>query len=513
MTPTQLKLRALRQRQSRERGRMSELGLAENLTDETRAELDTIERGTPDLERQIRAATVTVEAEEAEQRAAGAAARAPEDDAEAREVRELRGKVKLSGYVAAAVEQRSAEGAEAEYNAARGIAGNRFPLELLAPEMRATTDADTTTMPRRWLDRLFAGTAAERIGITMESVPTGVASYPVTTAGASAAQRQRSTDSAADAAWTIGVTEIRPTRNAVRLLFSIEDAARIPGLESALTRDLRMALMEGVDRAIFLGDATASGTDADITGLTTAAITETTITQSNKILGAGNARRLHRDGRRDSRKLARRSAGGRQCRRMASLGKHHHQLDGGQHDPRRFPSSCRTVVVGAWRYRRCNAQWRLRGLHRAFHGHRGRRRSGCLGSRRVDPRSLQRGRERRGRTDALLSLGLRSAASVELHAHQVCDLIMSGVERREAGGEIRVEGRRLSGVVMKYGDISPSHRERFLPGSLRLAGCGSPRPFPRHRKGRCVASGRRPGAPKWPQCAHHACGSAAYPCG
>ena len=46
---------------------------------------------------------------------------------------------------------------------------------------------------------------------------------------------------------------------------------------------------------------------------------------------------------------------------------------------------------------------------------------------------------------------------------------MSGVERREAGGEIRVEGRRLSGVVMKYGDISPSHRERFERGSLRLA--------------------------------------------
>ena len=58
---------------------------------------------------------------------------------------------------------------------------------------------------------------------------------------------------------------MKPKRNAVRLLFSIEDAARIPGLESALNRDLRMALKEGVDRAIFLGDATATGNDADIT--------------------------------------------------------------------------------------------------------------------------------------------------------------------------------------------------------------------------------------------------------
>ena len=55
-------------------------------------------------------------------------------------MRALRSRVKLSGYVAAAVEQRGADGAELEYNQARGIAGNRFPLELLAPpvETRAS---------------------------------------------------------------------------------------------------------------------------------------------------------------------------------------------------------------------------------------------------------------------------------------------------------------------------------------------------------------------------------------
>ena len=46
---------------------------------------------------------------------------------------------------------------------------------------------------------------------------------------------------------------------------------------------------------------------------------------------------------------------------------------------------------------------------------------------------------------------------------------MAGVERRAALGEIRAEGRRLSGIVMKYGDVSPSHRERFEPGALRMA--------------------------------------------
>ena len=79
----------------------------------------------------------------------------------------------------------------------------------------------------------------------------------MTTAGASAAQRGRA-EAAADAAWTIGVTELKPTRNAVRAVFTEEDARRLPSLEASLRRDLGMALAEGVDRSIFLGDATAT---------------------------------------------------------------------------------------------------------------------------------------------------------------------------------------------------------------------------------------------------------------
>ena len=233
MTLTQKKLRELRARQSTERGRMAELGVADELNDETRAELDAIEQGTPDLERQIRAATVAVEAEEAEQRAAGPGDPAAGTDAEDRERAELRGKVRMGRYVVRRQSRmRSVDGAEGELNAAVGIGANRFPLELLAPperrtEDRETTGADIQTMPRTWLDRLFAETAAMRLGITMESVPAGSASFPVTTAGASAAQRGKD-QAAADTAWTVGVTELKPKRNAATLKFSIEDTARIP---------------------------------------------------------------------------------------------------------------------------------------------------------------------------------------------------------------------------------------------------------------------------------------------
>ena len=41
---------------------------------------------------------------------------------------------------------------------------------------------------------------------------------------------------------------------------------------------------------------------------------------------------------------------------------------------------------------------------------------------------------------------------------------------RRPGGELRAEGRRLSGIVLAYGDVSPTHRERFEPGALDTAG-------------------------------------------
>ena len=216
----------------------------------------------------------------------------PADDPENRnagegaEFRALESRVSLGAYLGAAWEGRSIGGAELEYNQALEMGADRFPIRLLAPpEERATTATDTAVRPVRWVDRLFADTAAMRLGITFDSVAPGVSSHPVTTAGASAAQRGKE-EAAADAAWTVGVVEMKPKRNSVRAVFTIEDQARIPGLEEALQRDLRMALAEGVDRAVFLGDDGANGTDSDIAGLTSATgVTETTITQSNKVKG------------------------------------------------------------------------------------------------------------------------------------------------------------------------------------------------------------------------------------
>ena len=278
--------------------RGAEIATADEATDEMRTELSEL-GGKLKVKREDRATLnelIGAEREADETRTAAVMARIPGDVAtvrpEDRERMELRSRTRFRDFLVAVDEHRTADGAAGEYLDALGIkrigrnGGTAFPMEMLAPpmEQRATSNTDTTVMPRRWLDRLFAGSAAMTVGVTMESVPAGVASFPVTTAGASAAQRQRSTDAAADAVWTVGVTEAKPKRNAVRAVFSIEDAARIPGLESALVRDLRMALVEGIDKAIFIGDAGATGNDADITGLRTAAdVDEEELSQANKV--------------------------------------------------------------------------------------------------------------------------------------------------------------------------------------------------------------------------------------
>lgn len=49
--------------------------------------------------------------------------------------------------------------------------------------------------------------------------------------------------------------------------------------------------------------------------------------------------------------------------------------------------------------------------------------------------------------------------------------MMEGIETRAVSVEIRAaaDGKTIGGILMPYGRVSESHRERFLPGSLRAA--------------------------------------------
>ena len=208
---------------------------------------------------------------------------ATKDTPEGKEYRELRSSVDFGRYVSAAMGGHGVtNGPELELNQHLKIADGYFPMELLAGklETRAIIAGEAQTSQGTWLDRVFHGTAAESIGISFRPVAPGVSAYPVTSAGGAPQQRGR-TQAAAARTYTVAVTEIKPARRAVHGVYSIEDDARLPGLGAAIERDMRMAMVESVDLAVFKGDANANEDTADIVGLQTAGITEATLTQAN----------------------------------------------------------------------------------------------------------------------------------------------------------------------------------------------------------------------------------------
>ena len=275
-------------RASEIRARLAELAGAEKMGAEERAEIAKLRTEYKDVELRIQAATVGAAGPDDPAKPT----EPTEPDAEERELLELRARVEFAPYLTAALERRGVvDGAEAEYNKHLNVPVDRFPLELLAPkveeqapraEERAKINGDSFTSQGPWLDRLFSNTAASFLGITMPSVPAGISSYPVITSDADPKQRGR-TEAASAATISATIFEIKPTRNAVHAVYSIEDDSRLPGLADAISRDLSAAMVEKIDRAIFKGDSGANENSADIVGLQTAGITEITLTQSEKV--------------------------------------------------------------------------------------------------------------------------------------------------------------------------------------------------------------------------------------
>ena len=258
MTAAQTKLRQLKERQSRERQRMAELGMVDELTTETRAELDTIETGTPDLERQIRAATQAVEAEEGEQRTQQTAA---SPDPEMRERIELRSTAQLTNYLLAAARGRLVGGAEAELAAAAGVQG--IPLELWdipRQEHRAVADAPGTVGVN--LDPIrpavFANSIAPRLGIEMPRVMSGTYATATISTSQDASALAKSA-AAAGVAGAFTVTTAQPKRISARLELTLEDIAAVGqvNFEAILRENLALAISDELDDQAINGDGQA----------------------------------------------------------------------------------------------------------------------------------------------------------------------------------------------------------------------------------------------------------------
>lgn len=270
MTAAQKRLRELRERQSRERQRMAELSNEDALTDETRAELDGIEKGTPDLERQLRAAQTALETEEREARDKGGNAPAT-GDAEMRERIELRSRASVGRYFEAALRGRAVSGAEAELQQAAGIDG--IPLELWQPpqEQRDITPAPGTTGINLDVLRpyVFAPSVVSRLGIEMPMVPSGTyASGTITTAATAGAVPKGGAGTTGDVPETAAAFTVETTmgkRIGASLMLSIEDIAAVgqANFESLLREHISVVVSDELDDQALNGD----GSGDNLTGI------------------------------------------------------------------------------------------------------------------------------------------------------------------------------------------------------------------------------------------------------
>ena len=265
MTEAQKRLRELQDRQSKERGKMAELAKVDSLTDEQRAELDKIETGTPDLERQIRAARVAVEDEE--KAAQTKALDTP--DAEMRERIELRSKASLGKFLTAALSGRQVDGPEAELRSAAGITDG-IPLELWDTPVEQRDDVVTDAPDTVGINlapiqpAIFAASIAPILGIEMPRVESGTyASATISTSLTAAAKAKGDAQDSTEAMFT--TTTATPKRISGRLSISVEDVAAVGAnnFESALRENVALVMADQLDNQAINGDGQAP----NLTGL------------------------------------------------------------------------------------------------------------------------------------------------------------------------------------------------------------------------------------------------------
>ena len=254
MTDAQKRLRALRERQSQERQRMAELGMAEALDDETRAELDRIETGTPDLERQLRAAQVAVDADgKGETRATG--------DPDDRELRALIDGASVGAIFGAALEHRSDRtGRPRSFSSTSSLAPNQVPLAMLETRAVTPAPADVGQNQSQIVPGVFPASCAAFLGIDTPTVPVGDSVFPVLATNAVVGVPAEGvipsgtgldTEGATTGSFTAEV--LSPGRLQAAFFYSREDRARFAGMDEALRMNLSDALADKLDEQILNG--------------------------------------------------------------------------------------------------------------------------------------------------------------------------------------------------------------------------------------------------------------------
>ena len=236
-------------RLSEVRKRLNEVADLEGdaLTDEVRAEADTLKSEFADLETRFQAATIAEPDPEPTETRAG--------DREAAELADLTSRASAGDIFAATLEHRSTDGATAELQQHYGIGANQVPLAMLREvEDRVVTPAPTNVGQNQAeiIPGVFPASCAAFLGIDMPVVPVGDAVYPVLTKNADVGTPAKNA-AQAETTGSFSAEVLTNSRLQASFFYSREDRARFAGMDSALRMNLGDALSDALDKEILAG--------------------------------------------------------------------------------------------------------------------------------------------------------------------------------------------------------------------------------------------------------------------
>ena len=232
--------------------RLAELGAIADLTEEHRAELDSLRLEYTDAERRMGALRISE------------AAPTPIETrtSEGREFRGLLGRANLGMMFDSIIEHRAGAGAESELQEHYGMGANTIPIALLARnlptdreiEERAVTPGATNVGQNlaSIIPYVFPQAAATFLGVDMPSVPTGDTVYPVLTSELTVGTpAENATQGETTGAFSAEV--LTASRIQAAFFYSREDRARFAGMDAALRMNLSDGLSDGLDKQIIAG--------------------------------------------------------------------------------------------------------------------------------------------------------------------------------------------------------------------------------------------------------------------
>lgn len=207
------------------------------------------------------------------------------ENRDANEWRDLIGQFELRQAALFLDEGRQMDGATAEVvqelRNQGGYRGVPIPFEALEQRAGETVGSGVPdpVQTRPIIDRLFPQSVAGRMGARMVNIATGEVEFPITTSSVTAGWAASETGNVAEAsAYETTDRPLRPDNTlGVQMKLTRKTLKQAGGIEDAVRRDMRGAIQQALDKAVFQGAGSNGEPLGVIAGASTYSITETAV--------------------------------------------------------------------------------------------------------------------------------------------------------------------------------------------------------------------------------------------